>query len=67
MRASYQHKLDDVRGHIRGTLQGQLTRWLETSLDASRASPPRTEVIEERLEEALKLIEKELQWLQPSA
>jgi len=67
IRASYQHKIDDVRGHIRGTLEGQLTRWLETSLDASRANPPRVEVIEERLEDALKLIEKELRWLQPSA
>lgn len=66
-RASYQHKLDDLRGRIRGTLQGQVTRWLQTSLDAARATPPRTEVVEERLEEALKLIEKELQWLQPSA
>lgn len=66
-RAGYQHKLDDVRGHIRGTLEGQLSRWLETGLDASRANPPRAEVIEERLEEALKLIEKELRWLQPSA
>ncbi len=66
-RASYQHKLDDVRGRIRGSLQGQVTRWLQTSLDAVRASPPRTEVVEERLEEALKLIERELQWLQPSA
>lgn len=66
-RASYQHRLDDTRGRIRGLLQGQITRWLETSLAASRATPPRTEVIEERLEDALKLIEKELQWLQPSA
>lgn len=65
-RASYQHKLDDVRGRIRGLLQGQITRWLETSLDAARATPPRVGVVEERLEEALKLIEKEIQWLQPS-
>jgi len=66
-RASYQHKLDDTRGRVRGVLQGQLTRWLQTSLAAIRATPPRLPVIEERLEEALKLIEKELQWLQPSA
>jgi FtsZ-binding cell division protein ZapB len=67
MRDGYQHKLDDVRGHVRGTLQNQLTRWLETALDASRADEPWIQVIQERLEEAIKLIEKEIQWLRPSA
>ncbi|MFP4438379.1 MAG: hypothetical protein ACLFVO_14135 [Chloroflexaceae bacterium] len=62
----YQHKLFQLQGRIRGTLQGQLTRWLETALDASRAEPPRSKVIQERLEDTLKLIEKEIQWLQPS-
>jgi hypothetical protein len=63
----YKHKLDDLRGRIRGVMQGQLTRWLQTSLDAARSDPPFTKVVEERLEDALKLIEKEIQWLQPSA
>ena len=63
----YQHKLDDLRGRIRGVLQGQITRWLQTALDASRSDPPWTQAIQERLEDALKLIEKEIQCLQPSA
>lgn len=66
-RASYQHKLDDVRGRIDGVLEGQLSRWLRTSLEAVRATPPRVEVIEERLEDTLALIERELKWLRPSA
>ncbi len=67
IRADYQYKLDEQRGRIRGALQGQVTRWLQTSLDAVRASPPRTEAAEILLEEALNLIEKEMQWLRPSA
>jgi hypothetical protein len=67
VRDGYQHKLDELRGRMRGTLQGQLTRWLQTALDASRSDPPWTQAIQERLEDALKLIEKEIQWLQPSA
>ena len=67
LRDGYQHKLDDLRGRIRGMLQGQLTRWLQTALDASRSDPPWTQAIQERLEDALRLIEKEIQWLQPSA
>ena len=66
VRGSYQHKLDDLRGRIRGMLQGQLTRWLQTALDASRSDPPWNQAIQERLEDALKLIGKEIQWLQPS-
>lgn len=67
IRDGYQHKLDELRGRIRGVLQGQLTRWLQTALDASRSDPPWTEAIQERLEDALRLIERETQWLQPSA
>ncbi len=63
----YRHKLDAQRGRIRGVLQGELTRWIETALDAARSDPPFTKAIEERLEDALKLITKETQWLQPSA
>lgn len=63
----YQHKLNEVRGHVRGMLQGPLTRWLQTAIDASQSDPPWTKAIQERLEDALKLIEKEVQWLQPSA
>ena len=67
IRDGYQHKLYELRGRIRGVLQGQLTRWLQTALDASCSDPPFVEAIRERLEDALALIEKEIQWLQPSA
>lgn len=63
----YRHKLREVRGRVRGVLGGELTRWLRTGLAASRATPPRIPVVEERLEDALTLIEKEMEWLQPSA
>lgn len=63
----YRHKLDALRGRIRGVLQGELTRWIETALDAARSDPPFTKAIEERLDDALKLITKEIKWLQPSA
>jgi hypothetical protein len=63
----YQHKLDELRGKIRGILQGQITRWVQTALDAANSDPPFTQAIRERLEEVLNLIGKETQWLQPSA
>jgi cell division protein FtsB len=65
IRASYQHKLDDTKGRISGMFEGQLARWLQTSLEAVHMTPPRVEVIEERLEDSLALIEKEIQWLRP--
>jgi cell division protein FtsB len=66
IRDGYQHKLDTLRGRIRGVLEGQLTRWVETALDASRSEPPFMQAVLERLEETLKLIKKEAQCLQPS-
>jgi len=63
----YQHKLDDLRGRIRGMLQGQLMRMLQTALDASQTKPLWIEAVQEHLEDAIKLIEKEIQWLRPSA
>ena len=63
----YKHKLLEVRGRMRGILEGQLTRWLQTALQASQETPPWTHTIQERLEEALALIEKESKWLHPSA
>lgn len=62
----WQHRLDEVRGRMRGVLQGQLTRWLQTALDAASSEPPFTKAIEERLQDALRVIEGELQWLQRS-
>ena len=66
LRDGHRHKMDELRGQIRGMLQGQLTRWLQTALDASRSDPPWTLAIQERLEDALQLIEKESKCLQPS-
>jgi hypothetical protein len=63
----YKHRLQEVRGRMRGILEGQLTRWLQTALHASQETPPWTHTIQERLEEALSLIEKESRWLHPSA
>ncbi len=63
----YRHKMQEIRGRLHGTLEGKLTRWLQTALQASEENPPWTHTIQERLEEALALIEKETKWLQPSA
>ncbi|HKP02117.1 MAG TPA: hypothetical protein VJU77_02045 [Chthoniobacterales bacterium] len=63
----YQHKLDALRARVRGALEGQLTRWLQTALDASRSDPPFMQAIEERLEESLKFVQREAEWLQRSA
>lgn len=60
----WQHKLEEARGRIRGVLQGQLKRWLQTALDAARSNPPFIKAVEERLEDALRAIDGELQWLQ---
>ena len=66
LHGGYKYKLYELRGRVRGVLGGQLTQWLRTALDASYASPPRTGAIQERLEDALSTIEKEMQWLRPS-
>lgn len=66
LRDGYRHKIDELRGQVRGMLQGQLTRWLQTALDASRSDPPWTSAIQERLGDALRLIEREARCLQPS-
>ncbi|RIK30034.1 MAG: hypothetical protein DCC55_37585 [Chloroflexi bacterium] len=65
-RITYEHRMAEQRGRIAGMFQNQMKRWLEESLHAIRSNPPRIAVIEERLEEALALTDKELQWLRPS-
>ena len=60
LRDGHRYKMDELRGRIRGMLQGQLTRHIQTALDASRLDPPYTAAIQERLEDALRLIKKEL-------
>ena len=46
-----------------GTFRGELTRWLATAQDAATANPPHGRVVIERLEQALRKIEGEVQWL----
>jgi hypothetical protein len=65
-RDGYQYKLDELRGRIFGILQGNIGRWLRTALDASRSDPPWIEAIQERLEDSLAAIDKEMKWLQRS-
>jgi hypothetical protein len=62
----YKHQIYEMRERMRGILQGQLTRWLQTALEETQVESPWMKAIEERLVNTLKLIEKEIQWLQPS-
>jgi len=66
VRDGYKHRIYEMRERTRGVLQGQITRWLQTALDAAQSTPARIAVIQERLEDSLKLIEKEISWLRPS-
>ena len=51
-RASYQHRMDELRGMVKGKFKGNIRRWLETALAASRAG--HQEVTEQRLEDSLR-------------
>jgi hypothetical protein len=63
-RTSSTYTLQSTKARVLGTLSGELTRWLETARDASAADPPRTNVINERLNQAMQKIEAEVMWLQ---
>jgi hypothetical protein len=63
----FRHRVDQLRSRVRGVLAGELSRWLETAYDASVAEPPRSQVIQERLEQAIALIRREIEWLGTSA
>ena len=56
----FQHKLYDLRDRTRGLLQEELTRFIETALDALLHADPQfaKKIIQERLEDSLKLIKK---------
>ena len=60
IQGSYQYKLNDLRGRTRGLLQGELTRFLQTALDTLIHTEPQfaKKIIQERLEDSLKLIKK---------
>lgn len=58
-RASYMHQMDDLRGAVGGRDE-KLLRWMRTCQDAVTMNPPRVEVIEERLENAIDLLTKKL-------
>lgn len=66
VRDGYKHQIYELRERIRGVLEGQLSRWLQNALDASQSNPPWIAPIQERLEDALKLLKREITWLRPS-
>ena len=63
LETKFQHRIDEVRGRLRGILEGSLSRGLENAYEASIAEPPRTKVIRERLEMAIAAIRREAEWL----
>ena len=60
------YELQTVKARMMGVLRGELTRWLATAQDAATADPPHGRVVTERLEQALRKIEGEVQWLESS-
>jgi len=60
---AWQHRLDQVVGRNRGFLAGELSRWLQTALEAAGAEPPYLPVISQRLRSSLSSIQTQLQWL----
>ncbi len=60
------YELQTVKARMMGVFCGELTRWLATAQDAATADPPHGRVVIERLEQALRKIEEEVQWLQSS-
>jgi hypothetical protein len=65
-RNSSKYSLQTTKARLLGMLSGELTRWLQTAQDAATADQPSVRVVIERLEQALRLIEGEIQWLQSS-
>lgn len=53
----------ELRGRMRELLQGRLMRLLENALEASRTEPPYVPVIQERLEDALKIMKEKRECL----
>ena len=60
------YELQTTKARMMGVLRGELTRWLATAQDAATADPPHGRVVIERLEQALRKIEGEVQWLDSS-
>jgi len=60
-RASYLHELRTSKEQTRGMLSDPILRWITTSLTAIRTSPPRIHVAEERLQDAVDMIKRELE------
>jgi hypothetical protein len=46
------------RESVCGLLNGRLSRLIQTALDASRLEPPWTSAVQEKLEDALRLIKE---------
>ena len=65
IKEAYQFQLEELKGKIRGMMQDEIARWLSMAYSAANAEPPRINVVRERIEDTLKLIEKGKAWLQP--
>lgn len=62
----FRHRISETKARLRGFLEGEASRKLTTALEATRMTPPRVTVIDERLEDVLQAFERELQWLRHS-
>jgi hypothetical protein len=59
------HRIDQLRSKVRAALEGPATRHLQNALEAIQADPPWIEAAEERIEDAMNLLRKEAECLQP--
>jgi hypothetical protein len=66
VRTSFQHRIDEIKGRLRGFLEGELSRWVQNASEAADMEPPRLGVIQERLQSTISGINREAKWLQAS-
>jgi len=66
VRTAFQHRLDEIKGRMRGFLEGELSRWVQNASEAADMEPPRVRVIQERLQSMISGINREAKWLQSS-
>jgi hypothetical protein len=65
VRATYQHKLDNLRGDVTNIATGVMQRRITTALHALTAPTPNLAVIQEQLEELQALAHKLTELAQP--
>lgn len=63
----HRHRLDELRSRYKGLIEGELERHLKNIQRGAEMDPPRVEVIIERVETLLRILNRELKWLEPSA